>query len=128
MCRQSKIVLLIVILMLYACAHKSSDMEKYISPSELIDQLGSDKFLIVDTRTNWEYGKGHIPGAVHIPLWKAPFTSFSDFDCSDKTIVLYCEHGPRAHISHLFIDDDCVNVKLLEGHMQAWKKASYPLE
>lgn len=125
---QGRILLLLFLPFLFSCTHTSSDMKKYISPSELQEQLGSEHLLIIDTRSRWEYEKGHIPGATHVPFWKAPFTRFSEFDCKDKTTILYCEHGPRAHISRLFVDNGCHNVKILEGHMQSWKKASYPLD
>lgn len=42
--------------------------EDVISPKALQEQLESDALpLVIDVRSDEEYGAGHIPGALHIP-------------------------------------------------------------
>ena len=38
---------------------------KQLSAQELDQKKGA---VIIDVRTNKEYGQGHVPGAVHVPL------------------------------------------------------------
>ena len=41
-----------------------------IARAELRAQLDAGTApLIIDVRSRWEYHRGHVPGAVHIPFW-----------------------------------------------------------
>jgi rhodanese-related sulfurtransferase len=60
---------------------------------ESLDQ-GTMKYLVVDVRPAEEFAKGHIPGAVHMPL-QTLFrqANLSKLNASRKTIVLVCSSG-----------------------------------
>jgi len=60
---------------------------------ESLDQ-GTMKYLVVDVRPAEDFAKGHIPGAVHMPL-QTLFrqSNLSRLNASRKTIVLVCSSG-----------------------------------
>lgn len=84
-------------------------------------EIDSDNFVLIDCRTNDEWEKGHIPGAVHIPLSDLPSRA-SDLD-PDKTIVVYCHHGQRSFNAALFLrGQDFMEVTSLAGGIDAWSR------
>ena len=82
----------------------------HVSPHSLRKKMdkGEDDFILVDLRSNQEYEKEHIIGAVNIPTYKDPNNSISlegeqkekeriikQFkDLSDKDIIVYCYSMP----------------------------------
>lgn len=79
--------------------------------------------VVVDVRSAFEYRRGHVPGAVHLPFWAAAFRPTPSV-ASSTPIVLYCGHGPRAWIAQtLFRVRGIRNVCLLNGHMAGWRRA-----
>ncbi len=51
--------------------------------------------VLVDVRTPEEYGKGHIPGAVNIPL-ETPQTIAEKIPDKTRTVFVYCLSGVRS--------------------------------
>ena len=42
-----------------------------MTPTELLSLIdGGHAPAILDVRSEWEFKRGHVPGAVHIPFWK----------------------------------------------------------
>jgi hydroxyacylglutathione hydrolase len=80
--------------------------------------------LVLDVRTGPEYNNGHIAGAVHAPL---PFVgqALTAAGCSkDASIVITCEHGPRAQLARAFLKfRGYWRIELLDGHMAGWRRA-----
>jgi rhodanese-related sulfurtransferase len=101
-----------------------------ISREELLKEMQEGNApLIVDVRSQREYDRDHIPGALHVP-----FTSISSGLTSMSTrpeerIVIYCEHGPRTGIAYwsLYLSG-YRNVYSLEGHMKGWRENQFPIE
>ena len=85
--------------------------------------------LIVDVRSQGEYDRDHVPGAVHVPFYSIGSglkqLGFSKMD----PVLLYCEHGPRAGIAgiSLFLSG-YDKVFSLDGHMKSWRKKEFPIE
>lgn len=100
-----------------------------ISRAELREQLDAGTApLIIDVRSRWEYQRGHVPGAVHIPFWAMPFHRAAIPATPDEPIVVYCEHGPRADIARLVLRRaGFQRVRCLEGHMAQWRNARLPI-
>jgi len=84
---------------------------------------------VLDVRSRLEFRSGHIPGAIHAPLLavllrRAPLPS-----SRDATLVLTCEHGPRAMVvKSVLALFGYRHLDLLYGHMAGWRKARLPLE
>ncbi len=81
--------------------------------------------LIVDTRSRFEYAAEHIPGARHLPFWRARARHRELNADPDTHMVLYCGHGPRALWAKRSLESlGYRNVGLLLGHFEAWKRRS----
>jgi rhodanese-related sulfurtransferase len=108
----------------------SSTANTHISQTELLHLIESGEApLIIDVRSDSEYTASHVPGAKHIPFWKAFSTDELDEYQRDELLVLYCEHGPRAGIAKFaFGLSGFENMVYLDGHMKAWKAARLPVE
>lgn len=101
-----------------------------ITRDELLKQMQEGTApLIVDVRSQKEYDRDHVPGAVHIPFYSIG-SGLSDIGYpKNEPLVLYCEHGPRAGIAGfmLFLSGH-EKLYSLVGHMKGWRKNSFPLE
>jgi hydroxyacylglutathione hydrolase len=102
---------------------------KTISPQELQKLFGSQAApVVVDVRSGWEYKIGHIPGAVHLPFWSALFRHENIGASPQTPLVLTCAHGPRAMLARYLLSRvGFQNMRLLNGHMVAWKRSNMPL-
>jgi rhodanese-related sulfurtransferase len=82
---------------------------------------------IVDVRSRWEFTRGHVPGATHIPFW-ALAARISDVPASRASpVVLYCGHGPRAYFAGALLRAfGFKHVHYLRGHMWQWRRAHRP--
>ncbi len=91
---------------------------KQLSPKEFDQKKG---MMILDVRTHKDYERGHIPGAIHVPL--------SDIGDKikklkkDKELVVYCENGNRSiwAIKRL-MGMGYKNLFNLKGGYRAWKR------
>ena len=82
---------------------------------------------IIDVRSAFEYQRDRVPGAIHIPFWAAPFRT-GEIPVTEQSIVIYCEHGPRAVLAKaLFSLGGVKQAVLLDGHMLGWRKAGLPI-
>lgn len=101
-----------------------------ISREALLEKMRADTApFIVDVRSQGEFGKDHIPGAIHIPFYSIS-SGLSTIGISKKDmLVLYCEHGPRSGIASmtLFLSG-YEQVYSLDGHMQGWRNNAFPIE
>jgi rhodanese-related sulfurtransferase len=94
--------------------------------SEIIStNLKNPDFIIIDVRTQEEYEKTHIPGALNIDF---PSTSFKkEIDAFDhnKTYLLYCRSGNRsARAMETMREMGFRNVAHIAGGITAWERAS----
>ena len=56
------------------------------------EQLISNGAIMVDVREPNEYGDGHIPGAINVPL----STVEGSKELQGKSVILYCRSGMRS--------------------------------
>ncbi len=91
---------------------------KQLSPKEFDQKKG---MMVLDIRTDKEYEKGHIPGAVHVPL--ADIGDRVKKLKKDKELVVYCENGNRSiwAIKRL-MGMGYKNLYNLKGGYNAWKR------
>ena len=100
-------------------------MSRLISPIELRDSVVSGQQLqLIDVRSASEYGSGHVPGAVNIPMEQLE-VRLADLTQRGE-IVLICQGGKRASTCANWIHDRR-DVAVLEGGTTAWSKAGFPL-
>ena len=85
--------------------------------------------VVLDVRSGFEFGVGHIPGAVHAPSWKILLRLAALPQDKETQVVVTCEHGPRAQLAKSLLGlRGYRNVDLLDGHMAGWRRAGLPME
>lgn len=130
----------IVISLLPGCETTTSEKDiTYIDPVKGIDLVGEHKTLMgmgetvrgvwVDPRTEAEYGKGHIPGAVNIPYQHVTRDNYllKDYDI----IVVYgsdYNDAKASGMSKKLMELGFKKVHTLEGGLRAWRQAGYEVE
>jgi len=74
---------------------------RIITPRQLDDLRTAEDITILDCRTKEEYARGHIEGAIHMPLDELR-SRYQELD-PDKKVVTYCGIGYRAYLSFRFL-------------------------
>lgn len=79
--------------------------EKLITAAEMLRVQKSDpNCLIIDCRTKAEFDRGHVDGALHIPVDEMR-SRIAEIP-KDKKLFVYCRSGFRAYLA----------VRILAGH------------
>ena len=82
-------------------------------------KLVSDGALLLDVRTPTEYGAGHLPDAVNVPVDQ--LARRLDEIPQGRDIVVYCRSGARsAHATQLLRDAGFQNAWNVNGGILAW--------
>ncbi len=98
--------------------------------SELLKRIESKGApLIIDPRSEIEFKKGHIPGAVNAPVRKILLNRAPLPQDKNREMVIACMHGQRAVAAKWLLGlYGYRNTALLEGYLEGWLKAGLPLE
>jgi rhodanese-related sulfurtransferase len=98
--------------------------------SELLQRIESNSSpLIVDPRTETEFNKGHIPGAVNAPVRRIIVNRAHLSKDKNTEMVIACMHGQRAVIAKWILGlYGYRNMDLLDGYLKAWMAAGLPME
>ena len=104
--------------------------DQEISGSELLKLIEAGQApLILDTRSSWEYNRGHVPGARHFPFWLSLIRADDLDHPREAAVVVYCSHGPRSSLARYALEKSGFqHVLYLQGHMSGWKKAGFQIE
>jgi rhodanese-related sulfurtransferase len=96
-----------------------------ISPAEAFQKLSQGAFFL-DVRSQEEWEQVHIQGSVVIPLAELP-SRMGEIP-GDKEIVVICLSGRRSlGGTDILLDTGFEKVYCLQGGLQAWAEAGYPL-
>ena len=100
-----------------------------ITVSEAKALLDKGGFTFFDVRTETEFKKGHIPGAVNLPRGKLEFRIDKEIPDKNALIVVYCKTGSRSSLAtYTLAQMGYKNVKNMDGGWKAWTKAGHPVE
>jgi len=100
-----------------------------ITLSEAKALLDKGGFTFLDVRTEKEFKKGHIPGAVNFPRGKLEFGIDKKIPDKNTSIVVYCKTGGRSALAtYTLVKMGYKNLKNMDGGWKAWTKAGYPVE
>ena len=99
-----------------------------LSPADAVRRINRENAQIVDVRDYEAFAKGHIPGAIHLPLDKISGDQHLIRKIKGKPVIAYCETGVRAdkavaQLKALGLEDVCN----LVGGSRAWCNAGFPL-
>ncbi len=92
-----------------------------------VKKLMDEGYEVVDVREDWEYQRGHIPGAKHVVLARILANPGAQ-KFSDRTIFA-CEVGERSAVaSEMAVALGVKDVVNFRGGTKAWRDAGEPLE
>ena len=75
-------------------------MYQQITPTDAKKIMDSgDEHIILDTREQYEFDEGHIPGAILIPYTEIENKAEKMLPHKDALILVYCRSGRRSKIA-----------------------------
>jgi rhodanese-related sulfurtransferase len=87
-----------------------------------------EKMILVDTREDNEWARGHVPGAVHLGKGVIERDIEKAIPDKDATIVLYCGGGYRSALAADNLQKmGYRNVVSMDGGWRGWTEAGYPV-
>jgi hydroxyacylglutathione hydrolase len=106
--------------------HGELETVAQIDPQSVRERTG-DRVQVIDVRSPEEWRRGHLPGAIHIPLALLP-DRIGDLDAS-APIVLQCQGGGRSSIAtSLLKSQGLTDVSNLAGGYDAWVAEGFETE
>jgi hydroxyacylglutathione hydrolase len=94
---------------------------------DAIQKLIQQGYEVVDVREDWEFNKGHLPGARHVVL-NSILANPRAYKFRDKTIFV-CHVGERSAVaSEMAVALGVKDVVNFRGGTKAWRDAGLPLE
>ena len=87
----------LTVLLIAICAGCGAEGYNHLTHNEAKEIMHSNPDAIVlDVRTQEEYEKKHIPGALLVPIEELREGNFDSLPDKDATILIYCRTGRRA--------------------------------
>jgi len=85
-----------------------------------------DELFLLDVREHDEYGAGHVPGSVHIPMRELGARQ-AELP-TDRTILCVCRTGSRSGMVTRALAQAGYAAENLDGGLQHWLAAGHELE
>jgi rhodanese-related sulfurtransferase len=87
-----------------------------------------EKIILVDTREDAEWARGHIPGAIHLGKGIIERDIEKTVPDKDTAIVLYCGGGFRSALAADNLQKmGYRNVISMDGGWRGWTEAGFPI-
>lgn len=87
-----------------------------------------EEIILVDTREDSEWARGHIPGAIHLGKGIIERDVEKTIPDRNATIVLYCGGGFRSALAADNLQKmGYTNVISMDGGWRGWTEANYPV-
>ncbi len=100
-----------------------------VSVADAKAAVDAGKAVFMDCRTEKEFKRGHIPGAVHLERGLVEFQVAKKFPDKSQYIIIYCKSGGRSCLcDNTMLKMGYTNVASMAGGWKAWVKAGYPVE
>ena len=107
--------------------HGEPEQVPQLDSNQLHEMLGRKELQVVDVRAPDEWSRGHLPGAIHIPLAALP-ERVGELDAS-VPIVLHCKGGGRSSIATSFLQSKGIeSVSNLAGGFEGWVAEGFEVE
>ncbi len=100
---------------------------KQLNVNEAV-RLMNDDAVILDVRESNEYGTGHIPNAIHIPMSSLVKRINELEKYKQKNILAYCRSGSRSNAAcRTLSKQGFESVNNLAGGIMSWSNANLPV-
>lgn len=99
-------------------------MVEELTPEEVHERIQRGDVRVIDTRPEAEFERGHIPGAINVPLAELP-ARIQEIDWDDTDVVCACPIGQssvqaaKLIRSYEGVKDDII-VASMSGGYQEW--------
>lgn len=102
------------------------ELSDNVSPEQVALLLDRGEIVVIDVREEWEYEKGHIPGALLLPLGSLK-DRMGEIP-EEGPVVLVCRSGNRSAQAFRFLrQQGFTNIHNMAGGMLAWESAGLPI-
>ena len=100
--------------------------EDYRETKKRLD--AGEKIVLVDTREDSEWARGHIPGAIHLSRGIIERDIEKTVPDKETTVVLYCGGGFRSALAADNLQKmGYRNVISMDGGWRGWTEAGFPI-
>jgi len=87
-----------------------------------------EKMILVDTREDLEWARGHVPGAIHLGKGVIERDIEKTIPDHGATVVLYCGGGFRSALAADNLQKmGYTNVISMDGGWRGWTEAGFPV-
>jgi len=102
---------------------------KQIDYREIKKRLDAgEKLILVDTREDLEWAKGHLPGAIHLGKGIIERDIEKSIPDHNAPVVLYCGGGFRSALAADNLQKmGYTNVISMDGGWRGWTESGYPV-
>ena len=106
-----------------------SDGFARVTWGETASKVGTGEWLLIDARTEEEFQRAHLPGAVSLPSHSFPemIVFFVEEQDRNKTAVIYCDTAECDRsvelAQRLRNEVGWTNLRILDGGMLGWKRS-----
>jgi rhodanese-related sulfurtransferase len=108
---------------------KCKSTKQPVPMQEAKNNLSAGGWLILDVRTEDEFKKGHLPGAMNIPRGKLEFVVEKQIPDYKTKIMIYCKSGGRAALAACTLRDmGYSSVIAMNDGFDQWAKVGFPVE
>lgn len=98
-----------------------------LTPEEVKQRVEAGEIQVIDVREQWEYARDHIANATLLPLGQ--IIARPQDVIKDDNVVFVCEVGQRSAVAaEMAAAVGKQHVFNLEGGMQGWRAAGFPVE
>jgi glyoxylase-like metal-dependent hydrolase (beta-lactamase superfamily II)/rhodanese-related sulfurtransferase len=92
-------------------------------------ETGGGGLLLLDVREKDAYLAGHLPGAIHLPRGELELRADQALPDPTTRIVTYCRYGKVSTLAAFTLRTmGYTRVVALDGGVDAWQQAGFPLE
>ncbi len=107
-------------------ARKRIKEENFRETKKRLD--ASEKIILVDTREDSEWARGHIPGAIHLSKGIIERDIERAIPDKEAAIILYCGGGFRSALAADNLQKmGYRNVISMDGGWRGWTEAGFPV-
>ena len=99
-----------------------------LTPAQAVQHINRDNAVVVDLRSTAVFARGHIAGAVNLPVGQIGEANTRLAKMGGRPLLLVCDSGVAAvAASRQLRAEGFATLHLLAGGMQAWREAGLPV-